>query len=54
MPKTPRYQTEDRETGLPIDIFDSLAEAEAEIKKYEEEDAKNGDHKPDLYAITEI
>ena len=43
-----------RETGTGIDIFDTLEEAERELKEYENDDVKEGVYTPDFYEIVEV
>ena len=47
----PVYIIQSRETGDRIDYFDTLKEAEEELKRYENEDIMNGEYTPDFYEI---
>lgn len=46
-----KFIIQDREAGNKIDVFNSLAEAEAELAKYEEIDKSEGTYTPDFYEI---
>jgi hypothetical protein len=48
-----KYIIQDRESGYLIDTFNSLAEAEKELKKYENEDEANGIYEENFYEIKE-
>lgn len=48
------YITIDREAGNFIDAFNTMEEAVAAIKNYEEEDRKNGTFTPDFYEAIEV
>jgi len=48
-----KYIIQDRESGYLIDTFNSLAEAEKELKKYEIDDAKYGIYEENFYEIKE-
>ena len=49
-----KYVTRDREAGNIIDEFATLAEAEAAINEYEEDDRRRGIYEPDFYEVAEI
>lgn len=46
-----KYYTADKETGTIIDEFDTLEEAIAEIKKYEEIDKIEGTYEDEFYDV---
>lgn len=48
-----KYIIRDREAGNEIARFDSMEEAKAELKKYEEADKKEGTFTEDFYEIVE-
>lgn len=48
-----KYIIRDREAGNIIDRFNTLAEAEAELRAYEEADKKDGIFEEDFYEIVE-
>jgi hypothetical protein len=50
MTKT-KFITQERETGTVIDEFKTYSKAYEAMKRYEEEDRKEGNYSPDFYEI---
>lgn len=48
-----KFIIRDKEAGNIIDIFDTIEEAKAELKSYEQEDKKDGTFTEDFYEIVE-
>lgn len=46
-----QWKTQDSETGIMIDTFNSFAEAAAALKSYEITDKAEGNYTPDFYEI---
>jgi len=52
--KTYEYLIRDKEAGNIIAYFETLEEAEEELKAYEDEDRKDGTFTPDFYEIVAV
>ena len=48
------YVVRDREAGNVITQFETIEEAQKELKKYEEQDKKDGTYTEDFYEIAVI
>ena len=49
-----KFITQDRETGMVIDEFNTLEEAQAAIDRYEAEDRDNNCYTPNFYEVKEV
>jgi hypothetical protein len=49
-----QFRIQVRETGDPIDYFDTLTEAQHTLAQFEEEDKEDNTYSPDLYEIAEL
>lgn len=49
-----KFITQDRETGMVIDEFSTLKEAQAAIDRYEVEDRDNNCYTPNFYEVKEV
>ena len=49
-----QFRIQVRETGDPIDYFDTLEEAQLTLDKFEEDDEDIGVYTPDFYEIAEL
>jgi hypothetical protein len=49
-----QFRIQVRETGDPIDYFDTLIEADWELTKFELEDKEANTYTPDFYEIAEL